>query len=194
MVVVSVEYRLAPEHAYPAALEDCNFVAEWLVSHSKKESAGASLASLVLLHLRDSGRIGTIKGAVLNYGQYDLSHLPSIRALDPDRCLILGRADGDAFLNMYLPGYDPEQRKLPTISSAYNDLRGLPSALFIVGTEDGLIDDTLLMAAKWRIAGNDSILKFVPGACHGFMVFNGHELECARHGWNIMLAFLQSLQ
>lgn len=156
------------------------------------QSAGATLAVFVLFHLRKTNGLGTVKGAVLNYGHYDYSMLPSMKALDPNRCLVLGLADSEHFLETYLPDVEPTQMKLPSISALYNDLEGLPSALFIVGTEDGLLDDNILMAAKWQLANNAAVLKFVPGAFHGFMVFNGHEIKCARQGWDILLAYVQA--
>ncbi|KAJ3531567.1 hypothetical protein NM208_g8826 [Fusarium decemcellulare] len=170
LVVVSIDYRLAPEHPYPAAIEDCIAGAEWLMSNATGrwgcplnfiggESAGASLSALVLLHLKKINSISMIRGAILNYGQYDLSHLPSMVELDPSSCLVLGMPDAQAFLETYLPGKTMEQRKSPTISAAYGNLQDMCPAIFIIGTEDGLIDDSILMAARWQIAGNEAILK-----------------------------------
>lgn len=68
-------------------------------------------------------------------------------------------------------------------------LEGLVPALFIVGTEDGLLDDTILMSGKWAIAGNETVVKFFPGAAHGFMNF-GADGPVTRLGWDTMIAFL----
>ncbi|ETI26516.1 hypothetical protein G647_03293 [Cladophialophora carrionii CBS 160.54] len=201
LVVVSVDYRLAPEHPYPAALEDCCTVAEWLVRHSREkwrcemsfiggESAGGTLSALVLLHLKRRGALSHIKGVVLSYGNFDLSALPSLRELGPSDAPILSYDDAENFLHAYLPGLQPDQRKAPTMSPAYDKLDGLVPALFIVGTKDGLLDDTVMMAWRWQLAGNEAIVKFVPGACHGFMTFNGHAVEVTRRGWDLMIKFL----
>ena len=122
-----------------------------------------------------------------------MSDLPSIRALDPERCLILGYADTIRFLEAYLGGRNTEERKSPAISPAYNkQLGNLPPAIFIIGSEDGTIDDTLLMACKWQLAGNDAVVKFIPGACHGFMTFDGSKVACTRQGWDVMLQYIKA--
>jgi acetyl esterase/lipase len=145
---------------------------------------------MVVLHLRNTGAPCRILGIVLNYGCFDLSNLPSVRLLDPDRPLVLSYEDVTHFIDAYLPGVSSEKRRQPEISPAYNNLDNLPPALFIVGTEDGLIDDTILMSGKWKVAGNEAVVKFIPGAPHGFMTFDGHEVAVAKQGWEIMLQFL----
>lgn len=86
-----------------------------------------------------------------------------------------------------------EDRKSPSVSPAYNKLNGLVPALFIVGTEDALIEDTVLMHFRWTRAGNHAVLKYIPGGCHGFMVFDGNEVEVARQGWKLMIQYLREM-
>ena len=76
-------------------------------------------------------------------------------------------------MKVFLPGMTAEQRKDPSISPVYKDLTGLklPPALFNCGTYDSLLDDTILMAAKWQMSGNVAIVKLYPGAPHGFNAF-----------------------
>jgi acetyl esterase/lipase len=69
-------------------------------------------------------------------------------------------------LDCFLRGVSDEQRRDPDISPLYADLRGLPRALFSVGTNDHLIDDTLFMAARWEIAGNETELLVYPETPH----------------------------
>ncbi|QKX57819.1 uncharacterized protein TRUGW13939_04939 [Talaromyces rugulosus] len=204
LLVVSIEYRLAPEYCFPAAAEDCQDVADWMVLNSKRkfgvemnfiggESAGATLSSDVLIHLRGARRLKNVKGAILNYGCFDLSLLPSARLSKSEETPILGYSDLQHFFGKYLPEMTIEDRKLPSVSPAYNELSDLVPALFIVGTEDALIDDTVLMHSRWRRAGNPAVLKYIPGGCHGFMVFDGNEVEVARQGWKLMIHYLRQM-
>lgn len=84
IAVVSVDYRLAPEHPWPSAPDDCESVARWLIGHAEARfgssrlviggrSAGATLAMTTLLRLRDSGDVGGVAGAMLQFGTFDLS-------------------------------------------------------------------------------------------------------------------------
>jgi acetyl esterase/lipase len=143
-------------------------------------------------HIRNSKAKHNIAGLVLNYGNFDLSFLPSVRTLDANRPLVLGYEDAERFIQAYLPNHSVDQRRQPKISPLYADLHNLGSALFIVGTVDGLLDDSLLASAKWAIAGNEAILKFVPGGAHGFMTFDGSKVEATREGWSIMLDYIKS--
>jgi acetyl esterase len=89
MVAVSPNYRLAPEHPAPAAVDDCVAVASWLILHAEKEfgtswlsiggeSAGSNLAALTLLRLRDLGQGDAFRAASLLFGCFDLSLTPSV--------------------------------------------------------------------------------------------------------------------
>lgn len=96
------------------------------------------------------------------------------------------------FTNTYLPNHSVEQRKSGEVSPLYSDLSGLGSALFVVGTEDALLDDTVLMHFRWLRAGNEaSPISFIAGAPHGFMTFDGKSVECAKEGWKIMIDYLK---
>ena len=61
----------------------------------------------------------------------------------------------------------PEERRDPGVSPLYADLHGLPPALFTVGADDHLVDDTLFLAARWELAGNDTELVVYPEGPHG---------------------------
>jgi acetyl esterase/lipase len=183
LAAVSVEYRLAPEHPYPAAVDDCEDAALWLIERGAVvlgvpgrlaiggESAGAHLAVLALLRLRDVHRItGAFLAANLVFGAYDLSMTPSGR-LWGDRNLVLSGPIMHFFTGGFLPGLDPEARRAPAISPLYADLRGVPPALFTVGSRDPLLDDTLFMAARWRASGALAELRVWPEAVHAFTSF-----------------------
>jgi acetyl esterase/lipase len=172
VATVSVEYRLAPEHPYPAAADDCEAAALWLLGNAKREfgterlliggaSAGANLAVVTLLRLRDRhGTASTFRGANLVFGVYDLGGTPSQL-----------RAGVPSYRDLYLPGASPERRRLPDASPLYADLGGLPPALFTVGTADSLLDDTLFLSLRWRAAGNQAELAVYPESLHGFTLF-----------------------
>ena len=91
--------------------------------------------------------------------------------------LVLNSVIFHKFISAYLPSLTYEQKTDPSISPYFEDLeqfRGrLPKALFTCGTEDPLLDDSLVMAAKWGMSGGDQVLKIYPGACHGFIGFVG---------------------
>ena len=182
LVVVSVEYRLAPEHPYPAAPDDCEDAALWLVERGATEldapatftiggeSAGAHLSALTLLRLRDKhGAPDAFRAANLAYGAFDLSGTPSRRLLAD--ALVLTDAGMTWFTDNFLPDRSAEQRRDRDISPLYADLRGLPPAHFTVGTADPLLDDSLFMAARWEAAGNDADLRVYADGVHGFNAF-----------------------
>jgi len=188
LAVVSVEYRLAPEHPFPAGIDDCEAVARWLLEGGAAElgserltiggeSAGAHLSVLTLLRLRDSGAaVERIRAANLSYGAYDLGGTPSQRAWG-ERNLILSGPIVSWFVDQATPGLTLEQRQDPSLSPLYADLSGLPPALFSVGTLDMLLDDSLFMDARWRAAGNQSLLQIYPESIHGF---NGFPSQATR--------------
>ena len=173
MAVVSVHYRLAPEHPYPAATDDAEAAALWLVNHAPREfgttrltiggeSAGAQLSVCALLRLRDRHGCRAFLGANLVFGVYDLSLTPSARQTP----------DGTAALGWLIDQFAPqEKRRHPDMSPLYANLEGLTPALFTVGTHDPLLDDTLFMHARWLAAGNCASLALYPGGVHGFNSF-----------------------
>jgi acetyl esterase len=182
VAVVSVDYRLAPEHPFPAGPDDCAAAAAWVCEHATAEwgtdriviggeSAGAHLAVLTLLRLRDRwGAADTIRAANLVFGAYDLSMTPSQRSWG-DTNLVLSTPIMEWFGDQFLPDTTPEERRRPDISPLYADLAGLVPALFTVGTRDPLIDDSTFMAMRWRTAGNDTTLSVYPESIHGFVAF-----------------------
>jgi acetyl esterase len=124
-------------------------------------SAGGGLAAVTLLRLRDRhDAAGAFCAANLLFGVYDLSGTPSQI-----------RRGAIAFRDLYLPATPPPDRKVPDISPLYADLRGMPPALFTVGTLDYLYDDSLFMATRWRAAGNEAHLAIYPASPHGFTSF-----------------------
>jgi len=193
LAVASVEYRLAPEHPYPAGPDDCEAAAVWLIEHAKSEfgsdrlviggeSAGAHLAANVLVRLRDKHGFFSFHGANLTFGAFDMSATPSQRSSGP--FLVLDTKAMEWFYDQYVPR---EQRRDPDVSPLYADLRNLPPALFTVGTGDPLLDDSLFMYARWIAAGNEAELAIYPGAVHGFTGFEYPQAHQARRRINDFL-------
>ena len=195
IAVISVDYRLAPEHPFPAGPDDCETAARWLLGPGADqlgterlaiggESAGAHLAALTLLRLRDASteRATGFRGANLVYGAYDLTLTPSARRWGPTP-LILSTPIVEWFSDQFLPPslFGPEQRRAPHVSPMYADLEGLPPALFTIGTRDALLDDSLMMAARWTGAGNAAQLAVYPGGIHGFDMMLKHPLARRSH-------------
>ena len=167
IAVVSVEHRLAPEHPWPAAPENCETAALWLLKEAKTRfgttrlaiggvSAGATLAMTTLLRLRDRGVAAPFVGAALQFGTYDMSgKTPAGQLLD-----------GEFFIQAYAG--QVADRTNPDISPVYGDLRGLPPALLVVGGLDILLEHNLVMAARLSAAGCDVDLRVYPESPHGF--------------------------
>ncbi len=192
LTVASVEYRLAPEHPFPAAPDDCEDVARWLVDRFAGrlaiggESAGAHLAVLTLLRLRERGA-RPFDAANLAFGPYDLSGTPS-RRLWGDRDLLLSDSVMNWFVDGFVPGRSEHQRRDPDVSPLYADLQGLPPALFSCGTFDPLLDDSLFMSARWQQAGNETVLSLWPEGVHAYTAF---PIEIARRSRAEQIAFLR---
>ncbi|MFD9484358.1 alpha/beta hydrolase [Streptomyces sp. NPDC059991] len=182
LAVVSVGYRLAPEHPFPAGPDDCEAAARWLVEHAEAEfgterlliggeSAGAHLSVVTLLRLRDRhGITGAFRAAHLLFGPYDLSMTPSQR-LFGSRQLLSNTDSMRGSCELFTPGLGPEQRRDPEVSPLFASLTGLPPARIVVGTEDPLLDDSLFLAQRWQAAGAPVELGVVAGAMHGFTLF-----------------------
>ena len=193
LLVVSVGYRLAPEHPFPAGPNDCYDAAEYLVDQAQErfgvellflggESAGGHMSSLVVLHLLQSRPGFKFKGVVLNYGAYNLAIWFST-ATNFKLNLTLPREDITKFLESFLPPpyHTLEARADPSISPFYAPLfriddetletsgvEGLPPALFVCGTLDPLLEDTILMAARWSLGGTETETRIYKGLPHGF--------------------------
>lgn len=166
VAVISVDYRLAPEHPWPAAPDDCETAALWLVDHAESRfgtaqlaiggfSAGATLAVSTLVRLRDR-EIAAFNGGVLQFGTYDLAaQTPAGR-----------RISDEYFLDAYA-GTAPD-RTDPDLSPIFADLAGLPPMLIVIGSDDILLEDNLAMAMRLSAAGVPVDLRIYPASPHGF--------------------------
>ena len=177
LTCISVKYRLGPEDPYPAGPDDCEAAALWIAREGRQrfglqklaiggESAGGHLSAVTLLRLRDRHQLTPFSVALLNYGCFDLAMTPSARNWGEEK-LVLNTPAILAFRKSFLgPEVDMQN---PDVSPLYANLRGMPAAIFSVGTRDALVDDSLFMAPRWLASGNAAELAIHPGACHGFL-------------------------
>lgn len=178
-VVVSVDYRLAPEHPYPAAVDDCFAGLRWAVTHAAElgidagrvgvggSSAGGALAAAVALMARDRGGPPLVF-QLLNYPVIDdRMDTASMRTFD-DTPLWTSGSTGHMWQH-YLG--DPEARGDVSAYAApgrAEDLSGLPPAYVLTAEFDPLRDEGMDYARRLLEAGVPTELHNVPGACHGF--------------------------
>lgn len=194
MNVASVEYRLAPEHPYPAAFDDALDATVFALSDEGEkilggplkvlmgESAGGCIASWVALALRDRLQIDVrsrLSAIVASYPVCDLSLTPS--CINHQREAVLSSDGMRRFVDVAFPGMSATDLKQPEVSPVYNDLERMPPSLWLCGTEDLLIDDSVLMSWRWASAGNDSTLCLIPGAWHGFTILPAGEITDDGH-------------
>lgn len=171
-----VDYRLAPEHPFPAAVDDCFAVYRWLLDKGVDpetivlagDSAGGNLVLTTMLQAREAG-LPMPAGGVMMSPSVDmgLSGESATRKYMRDPffdlySLLLMR-------NSYMNGTPPFD---PLISPIYADLTGLSPLMIHVGEEEILMDDSTRLAAKAQSAGVDVMLKTWPGMPHVFPIFN----------------------
>ncbi|MCJ1243114.1 hypothetical protein MMC30_000311 [Trapelia coarctata] len=196
LTAISVGYRLAPEDPYPAGIHDCFDAAEYLVDHAERdygakllvlggESAGGCLMALTAFHLMRSRPAHKLAGVIFPFGEFDLT-LNSPQVTSFTRPLLLNVEALQRSNDAYVPGMSTAERRSASVSPLYEDMKALaasspdlslPPALFLCGTEDALLDDTLLMSMKWMIAGGETVVKLYPGSPHGFTIFPGKVAE-----------------
>jgi monoterpene epsilon-lactone hydrolase len=174
--VVVPDYRLAPEHPFPAALDDCVTVYRWIRNQDHihgvavlGESAGGGIALSVAVRVRDEG-VQQPDAVVLVSPLTDLAgggaSMTERAHLDPLPIAVMIERMGGA----YLAGRDP--RSTPLASPAYADLHDLAPLLVLVGEREGLYDDAVRVAEKVRAAGGDAELEVGEGQLHIFPVFD----------------------
>ena len=175
VAVVSVEYRLAPEHPYPLPADDSEAAALWLVDNAKAEfgtdriviggpSAGAHLAATTVLRMRDRHAFAGFAGAVYVYGFFDLGLTPSARDYG-SRPLVLNTPLCEWFADAYVGGADVSD---PDVSPLRAGPAGHPPALIVIGTLDPLLDDSLVLADRLIEAGVETDVLVSTGSAHGF--------------------------
>jgi acetyl esterase/lipase len=167
--VASVDYRLAPEHPYPAPLEDCYSALTWLAGLPAVDparvaiggaSAGAGLAAALALLARDRGEV-TPTLQLLAYPMLDDRSGSGPKNTD---YRLWGPKSNRFGWASYLGSADPQV----AVPARRDDLAGLPPAWIGVGTQDLLHDEDLAYAERLTAAGVSCHVEVVPGAFHGF--------------------------
>jgi acetyl esterase len=182
-IVASVDYRLAPEHRFPAGLDDCVFATRWLGEHAAEfggdvgslavagDSAGGNLAAAAALRIRDEGG-PALCGQLLIYPvtDYHTPGTPSYR--ENAEGYGLTRDTMVWFWNHYLS--DPADAAHPCASPLRaRDFSGLPPALVVTAEYDPLRDEGEYYAEKLRAAGTPAATSRWPGMNHGFFFWVG---------------------
>jgi phosphinothricin tripeptide acetyl hydrolase len=165
-----LDYRLAPEHPFPAAVDDATAAYRWLLDQGiaasriviAGDSAGGGLTMATLLALRDA-RVASPAGGVCISPWVDLTcggkSYESKAAIDP----IVRREGVAEMARAYLGSTDP---KSPLASPLFADLRGLPPLLIHVGSAEVLLDDAIGLAERAKAAGVDTTLEEYPEMVH----------------------------
>lgn len=192
--VLSVDYRVAPEDPYPAALEDACAAYQWLLEMGCKgdqiivagDSAGGGLALALCLYLKDKGE-ALPKKLVLMSPWTDLAATGDSYETNFEKDPLFGNTtDSMIYSNAYYGENDP---KLPYISPLYGDYEGLPPMLFQVGGAEMLLSDSARAAKKAKAAGCEVQLTIYDGMFHVFQL-GMKKMKESREAWREVEEFL----
>ena len=175
MIVMSVDYRLAPEHRFPAAVEDAVTATKWVAANAKGlgidasrlvvggDSAGGNLAAVVSLHARENGP--KLAGQLLVYPATDFSRKHPSHS-EPETSILLTHTVVTWFMNNYLGDADiNDWRASPARARTLADL---PPAYVLTAGADPLRDEGDEYAARLKEAGVAVTYRHFPGQFHGF--------------------------
>jgi epsilon-lactone hydrolase len=177
--VLLIEYRLAPEHPFPAALEDAVTAFRWMCGHGPEgpgpprqafllgDSAGGGLALATLLALRDRNA-GRAAAAVTFSAWTDLTNSGASMTRNADPRLGAVKAVPDCFAGLYLAGKDSRD---PLASPLFGALAGLPPLFMQVSAAEPFLDDSARFAQKARAVGGEVHLDVWPDMVHVWQGF-----------------------
>ena len=173
--VLSVDYALAPENPFPAAVKDAVKAYRWLLDQGQKpeqialagDSAGGGLAAATLLAVREEG-LPLPAGAALISPWSDLTCATGSYETRAEADPMIMPEGIRELANVYLTGADPRD---PLASPNFGNLAGLPPLLIQVGDDEVLLDDSRNLAARAREAGVDVELEVAPDMFHVWHAF-----------------------
>jgi acetyl esterase len=199
-VVVSVDYRLAPEQPYPAALDDCVAAFRWVRENAGRlggddrriflggDSAGGNLTAATTLRLLAAAEKPPMASLMI-CPVTDLD-----QALTSASAKKFGPGDpvlDDATMRFFCESYAPRASwQNPFVSPLRGDLSKFPPTCVVVGTIDPLYDDGVAFAKKLSQAGREAVLLSYPGMPHDFMLFPG--LDTGAKSIEEMAGFLRT--
>ena len=195
--VITVDYRVAPEHPFPAALEDALEAYEWLLEQGYKndqiilagDSAGGGLA-MALCHTLKARWRGTPAGIVAMSPWTDLTLSGSSYKDNYDIDPVFGNERSELiFENPYVGDADPKD---PRISPLFGDFYGFPPMLIQVGTDEMLLSDSISVAEKAKSAGVKVRLSVYPGMFHVFQMA-GTIMDESKQAWAEVKRFFEEI-
>jgi acetyl esterase len=199
-VVIAVDYRLGPEHRFPAAVDDCIAATQWIHAHAAElkvdasrlavggDSAGGNLAAVVALAARDAGNI-PIAFQLLIYPATDMRRTAPSHETNGQGYL-LTRDTIRYFHDHYItdPAHDLDWRSSPLL---HEDLGNLPPAFVLTAGYDPLRDEGLMYAQRLSEAGNRATYICFDRQIHGFITM-GRVLHEANDAVRMCAAQLQT--
>jgi len=173
--VLVIDYRLAPEHPFPAAVDDATKAWRWLLQQGfganrlaiAGDSAGGGLTIATLVTLRDQ-KLALPACAVAISPWVDLEGIGNSMAARAAQDPMVQKVGLQWMADMYLKGQNPRS---PLAAPLHADLKGLPPVLVQVGTAETLLDDATRIAEKLHSAGVDVRLAIWPNMLHVFPFF-----------------------
>jgi acetyl esterase len=192
-LTINVDYRLGPEHPFPAGFDDCVFAAKWTAENARRwngdssrmtiagDSAGANLAAATLVALSGDPRAPKFRAGALIYGVFDFA---AAIERSPNRAAIEGMARG------YLGAQYPAALNDPRVSPLKAIKRGtLPPCFVICGTADALLPESRSFAAALKEVGIPCESHELEDMPHAFMMIGG--LSACGQGHRLMFDFLR---
>lgn len=200
VVVASIDYALAPEHPYPAGLEDCLAVTRWFADHGADhgcdpsrlaiggDSAGANLALAALMRFKAEAT-APCRAGVLVYGAFSAARDTASHRAFGGGDFLLSSDDMDWFWDHYVA--DPAARTDPFVAPLHGEVEGLPPLYLGVAALDPLRDDSLELSRRLTLAGRAHVFDLWPGVCHASLHM-ADEIPVIEDAYRVMGAWLST--
>jgi len=179
VVVIGVDYALAPEAKFPIAQQQVGHVVRWTRAHAAEleidadkialggDSAGGNLAITTALRLRDEGELNGVSALILNYAAVDVHCAPEALQRYGHEGYMLSANEMLRFWRDYLRS--PEDERNPLACPIHADVRGLPPTFTVIPECDILSEQNARLAKKLQSAGVNVETAFYQGASHSFL-------------------------